>query len=153
MNGKEFHNKKLQISYSLENYSSLKYLKPPKQERIYMQSPPTTPPIGWVTKREELPDINFDLFLALSKLQPNEPIEILPKQNHLPAIIIHPCSDISDNDDDLDDIINPIIDEFGHQKYTTIQDKQRAHILHDAILLPGQQQIRRSKGDGDKIVS
>jgi hypothetical protein len=149
MNGKEFHNKKLQISYLLENFSSFKYLKPPKQERIYMQSPPTTPPIDWVAKREELPDINFDLFLALSKLQPNQPIEILPKQNHLPAIIIHPCSDISDNDDD----INPIIDEFGHKKYTTIQAKRRAHILHDAILVPGEQQIRQSAGDGDKLVS
>jgi hypothetical protein len=153
MNGKEFHNKKLQISYSLKNSSSFEYLKPPKQERIFMQSPPTTPPIGWVAKHEELPEINFDLFLALSKLQSNEPFEILPKQNNLPAIIIHPCSDTSDDDNDLDDVINPIIDEFGHKKYTTIEAKRRAHILHDAILVPGEQQIRQSAGDGDKLGS
>jgi hypothetical protein len=145
MNGKEFHNKKLQISYSLQNSSSYEYLKPPKQDRIYMQSPPTTPPIGWIAKREELPEINFNLFLALSKLQPNEPLEILPKQNHLPAIIIHPSSDTSDDDNDLD--------EFGHQKYTAIDAKRRAHILHDAILVPGEAQIRQSAGDGDKLVS
>ncbi len=153
MNGKEFHNKKLQISYFLPQSSTIDYLKPPNHERIYMQSPPTTPPIGWVAKREELPEINFDLFLALSKLQPNEPLEILPKQNHLPAIIIHPCSDASDDDDDLDDVINPIIDEFGHKKYTTMEAKRRAHILHDAILVPGEQQVRQTAGDGDKLVS
>lgn len=153
MNGKIFHNKKFQISYLLQNSLSFEYLKPPRQERIFMQSPPTTPPIGWVEKREELPEINFDLFLALSKLQPSEPLEILPKQNHLPAIIIHPCSDTSDDDLDDDDIINPIIDEFGHQKYSTIEAKRRAHILHDAILVPGEQQIKQSAGDGDKLVS
>ncbi|CAF4051551.1 unnamed protein product [Rotaria sp. Silwood2] len=153
MNGKEFHNKKIHISYALQNSSSIKYLKPPKQERIYMQSPPTTPPIGWVAKREELPDINFDLFLALSKLQSNEPLEILSKQNNHPAIIIHPCSDTSSDNDDLDDVINPIIDESGHKKYQTIEAKRRAHILHDAILVPGEQQITQSAGDGDKLVS
>ncbi|CAF0728517.1 unnamed protein product [Rotaria sp. Silwood1] len=153
MNGKEFRNKKIQISYLLKNSSSIKYLKPPKQECIYMQSPPTTPPIGWVAKHEELPDINFDLFLALSKLQSNEPLEIFPKQNNLPAIIIHPCSDTSSDDDDLDDVINPIIDEFGHKKYQTIEAKRHAHILHDAILVPGEQHIKQSAGDGDKIVS
>jgi hypothetical protein len=155
MNGKEFHHKKLQISYLSQNSSSIEYLKPPKQDRIYMQSPPTTPPIGWVAKREELPEINFDLFLALSKLQPHQPLEILPKQAHHPAIIIHPCSDTSDEDDnnDLDDVINPIIDEFGHKKYSTIEDKRRALILHDAILVPGEQQIRQSAGDADKLIS
>jgi hypothetical protein len=145
MNEKEFHNKKLQITSSLINY-----LHPPTQERIYMQSPPTTPPIGWVAKREELPEINFDLFLALSKLQPNEPLEILPKQNQHPAIIIHPCSDTSS---DEDDIINPIIDEYGHKKYTTIEAKRRAHILHDAIFVPGEQQVKQTAGDGDKLIS
>jgi len=157
MNGKKFHNKKFQISYLLQNSLPFEYLKPPKQERIFMQSPPTTPPIGWVAQREELPEINFDLFLALSKLQPNEPLEILPKQNHHPAIIIHPCSDTSDNDDkdddDDDDIINPIIDEFGHKKYSTIEAKRHAHILYDAIFVPDEQQIRQSAGDGDKLAS
>jgi hypothetical protein len=148
MNGKEFHHKKLQISYLLKNSSSIEYLKPPKQDRIYMQSPPTTPPIGWLAKREELPEINFDLFLALSKLQPHQPLEILPKQNHHPAIIIHPCSDTSDDEHEND----PSIDEFGYKKYTTIEDKRRAQILHDAILVPGEQQIRQSAGDGDKLL-
>ena len=147
MNGKEFHHRKLSLSSS---FTPLKYLKPPNQERIYMQSPPTTPPIGWVAQREELPEINFDLFLALSKLQANEPLEILPKQDHLPAIVIHPCSDTSDNDDD---ILNPVVDQFGQQKYRTIEAKRRAHILHDAILVPGEQQIRQCAGDGDRFIS
>ena len=51
------------------------------------------------------------------------------------------------------DVINPIIDEFGHQKYPTIEAKRRAHILHDAILVPGEQQIRQSAGDGDNLMS
>jgi hypothetical protein len=140
MNGKEFHHQKLQLSYT-----SLEYLKLPTQERIYMQSPPTTPPIGWIDKREELPEINFDLFLALSKLQSNEPFEILPKHDHLPGIIIHPCSDTSDDDD--------VINEFERKKSSTIEAKRRANIFHDAILVPGEQQIRQSAGDGDKLVS
>ncbi|UJR25483.1 hypothetical protein I4U23_006829 [Adineta vaga] len=150
MNEKEFHGKKLSMSFVLSHSSTIEYLKPPESERIYMQSPPTTPPVGWVAKREELPEINFDLFLALSKLQPNEPLEILPKQNHLPAIVIHPCSDTSD---DENDIRNSIIDEFGHKKYSTIEAKRRAHVLHDAILIPGEKHIRPSAGDGDNIIS
>jgi hypothetical protein len=145
MNGKEFHHEKLQLTST-----SRDYLKLPTQERIYMQSPPTTPPIGWIAKREELPEINFDLFLALSKLQSNEPLEILPKQDHLPAIIIHPCSDTSDDDDDVS---HPIINEFRHKKCSAIETKRRASILHDAIFVPGEQQIRQSAGDGDKLVS
>lgn len=112
-----------------------------------MQSPPTTPPVGWVAQREELPEINFDLFLALSKLQANEPLEILPKQDQFPAIVIHPCSDSSDNDDE---ILNPVISQ---KNYRTIEAKRRAHILHDAILVPGEQQIRQCAGDGDRCNS
>lgn len=137
MHGKQFHNKQLQISYPSSN--SYEYLKPPKYERIYMQSPPTTPPIGWVAQREELPEINFDLFLALTKLQPNEPLEILPKQKNCPAIIIHPCSDTSDSE----------LDEFEDKKYA----KQRAQILHDAILVPGEQHIRQCAGDADQLLA
>ena len=150
MNEKEFRHRKLRISYASDNSSIIQYLKLPDQDRIFMQSPPNTPPIGWTAQREEFPEINFDIFLALSKLQPNEPLEILPKQNNLPAIVIHPCSDTSD--DDLDEIINPVIDEFGHPKYSTNEAKRRAHILHDAILVPGEQQVRRVMGDGDKLM-
>ncbi|CAF1665756.1 unnamed protein product [Rotaria magnacalcarata] len=154
MNGKEFHNKRIQMSYSLQISSSIDYLKPPKQENIYMQSPPTTPPVGWVTKYEELPDINFDLFLALSKLQSNEPLEILSKQNNFPAIIIHPCSDTSDDDVDRDDIVNPTIDEFRNEKkYQTAEAKQCARILHDAMFALDEQQIKQTTGDGDKLVA
>ena len=134
MNDKEFHQQKLHMSYAFDNSSNIEYLKPPSQERIFMQSPPTTPPVGWIVQREDPPEINFDIFLALSKLQSDEPLEILPQQNHLPSIIIHPCSDTSD--DDLDDVI----DEYGHKKYSTIEAKRRAQILHDAILVPGEQQ-------------
>ncbi|CAF0761263.1 unnamed protein product [Adineta ricciae] len=150
MNGKEFYHRKLSISFKYSPSSSIEYLKPPEQEQIYMQSPPTTPPIGWVTKREELPEINFDLFLALSKLQSNEPLEILPQQNHLPAIVIHPCSDTSDEDED--DGNNSMIDEFGQQKYINMDAKRRAHILHNAILVPGEKHIRQSIGDGDNRI-
>ena len=150
MNEKEFHQRKLRISFVSENSPAIHYLKLPDQDRIFMQSPPNTPPVGWSAQREEFPEINFDIFLALSKLQPNEPLEILPKQNDLPAIVIHPCSDTSD--DDLDDVIDPMIDEFGRQKYSTHEAKRRAHILHDAILVPGQERVRRVAGDGDKVM-
>ena len=150
MNGREFHHGQLHISYASE-FSSTSYLKPPSQERIFMQSPPTTPPVGWIARREEFPDINFDIFLALSKLQPNEPLEILPEKNNFPAIVIHPCSDTSD--DDLDDVINPIIDQFGNETYSPVEAKRRAVVLHDAILVPGEQQVRRIAGDGDRGVN
>ena len=154
MNGKAFHDKKLQIAYILQDSLSNKHLKPPKQERVYMQSPPTTPPIGWTARREELPSINFDLFLALSKLQPKEPLEILPKQDNLPAIIIHPCSDTSeDGDNTRDDLIDPMIDEFGHKIYQAIEAKRCTHMLPNTILIPGEQQVKQSAGDGDKLVS
>lgn len=147
MNEKEFHGEKLKISFGLENASQMEYLKPPNHERIYMQSPPTTPPVGWIVQREDPPEINLDLFLALSKLQPDEPLEILAKQNHLPAIIIHPCSDSSD--DDLNDTNHPIINEYGQKNYSIIETKRRSHRRHDFRLVSDDSIHRRVVGDGD----
>lgn len=151
MNGKEFHHKKLQIMHFSQESSSMKYLKPPKQDRIHLQSPPTTPPIGWFAKREELPEINFNLFLALSKLKQNEPLEILPKQNNFPAIVIHPCSDTSDEGDDCDDITDSIMEECVHKKCPTFETKQHDHILYDTILASGEHYAKETIGDGDKL--
>ena len=143
MNGKEFHHEKLQIRFVDENVSSVKYLKLPNQERIFMQSPPTTPPIAWKAEREEFPNINIDLFLALSKLQLKEPVEVLSREDHRPAIVIHPCSDTSDEES------NHCIEKM---KFSTIDVKIRANSSQDTIFMPGEQLMKRFEGDGDRIL-
>ncbi|CAF0836808.1 unnamed protein product [Didymodactylos carnosus] len=137
MNGKEFQGKNMKVIFSVQQ-DAIDYLKPPEHERVFMQSPPTTPPIGWVVQREAPPSINLDLFLALSKLQPHEPLEILSKQGNLPAIIIHPCSDTSSDEDENGNVTGiKTTTTTCRENKESPEEKRRVHILHDAIFIPG----------------
>lgn len=150
MNGKEFRHKKLEIKHVLGKISTFNYLRLPKQHRVYMQSPPTTPPIAWTCQREDLTSINFDLFLAISKLQMKESFEILAQSDNHPAIIVHPCSDTSDEDDNQNE------QRFTYENCSSIDDKHSDRLPNRSFSLSieqqQQQQLRRISGDGDNVL-
>ncbi|KAF5402462.1 Calcipressin [Paragonimus heterotremus] len=71
----------------------MKHLAPPKPSRLYLLSPPASPPVGWEPKPESEPIINYELLEALAALAPGEAFELHPRdQEHRhPSIVITPC--------------------------------------------------------------
>ncbi|KAF8565350.1 hypothetical protein P879_03446 [Paragonimus westermani] len=71
----------------------MKHLAPPKPSRLFLLSPPASPPVGWEPKPECEPIINYELLEALAALAPGEAFELHPRdQEHRhPSIVITPC--------------------------------------------------------------
>ncbi|VDP91777.1 unnamed protein product [Echinostoma caproni] len=71
----------------------MKHLAPPKPPRLFLLSPPASPPVGWEPKAEAEPVINYDLLEALAALAPGEAFELHPRDEvrRHPSIVITPC--------------------------------------------------------------
>lgn len=70
------------------------FLEAPKNEKTFLISPPSSPPVGWEQVIEDPPVVNLELLATLStKLNPLEPCELVKSRNDMPGIIIHPCAD------------------------------------------------------------
>lgn len=70
------------------------FLEPPRNEKTFLISPPSSPPVDWEQVLEDPPVVNLDLLAALSKLNPHEPCELIKSNNEIPGIVIHPCADM-----------------------------------------------------------
>ncbi|KAF6774615.1 hypothetical protein AHF37_06490 [Paragonimus kellicotti] len=77
----------------MKSRPKMKHLAPPKPSRLYLLSPPASPPVGWEPKPECEPIINYELLEALAALAPGEAFELHPRdQEHRhPSIVITPC--------------------------------------------------------------
>lgn len=71
------------------------YLRPPEPEKLFLISPPCSPPVGWEQKVEDPPIVDLNLIAAIAQLQPNESHELLARDHatNAPSIIIHTCDD------------------------------------------------------------
>ena len=71
------------------------FLKLPKAEKLFLISPPASPPVGWEQFQEDPPVVNYELLSAVAKLEkPGKPIEMLSKTDNTPGIIVVGCEDI-----------------------------------------------------------
>ncbi|CAF0951356.1 unnamed protein product [Didymodactylos carnosus] len=97
----DFHGFKFKTYFAcpLPIRSTETYLRPPEPEKLFLISPPVSPPIGWEQKVEDPPVVDFNLLAAIAQLQPNESHEVLPSQGNLPKIIIHTCEDLGPQDE------------------------------------------------------
>lgn len=69
------------------------HLHPPMPEKMFLISPPASPPVDWEPVHEGEPVVNYDLLNALANLAPGEAHEVHPGSDAHPAIIVHVCED------------------------------------------------------------
>ena len=71
------------------------FLKLPQAEKLFLISPPASPPVGWEQIIEDAPVVNYELLSAISQLEiPGKPVELVSKTNNTPGIIVVGCEDI-----------------------------------------------------------
>ncbi|XP_076445020.1 calcipressin-3-like isoform X2 [Babylonia areolata] len=68
-------------------------LLPPKPEKMFLISPPSSPPVGWEQHLESGPVINYELLEALSNLNPGDVHEVQPASENSPGIVVQLCED------------------------------------------------------------
>lgn len=96
LNNKTFCGESLKmfLSNPIKLKNSRQFLEAPKNEKSFLISPPSSPPVGWVQIVEDPPVVNLELLATLStKLNPLEPCELIKSNNEMPGIVIHPCAD------------------------------------------------------------
>ncbi|XP_066912979.1 calcipressin-1-like [Clytia hemisphaerica] len=71
------------------------FLKLPKAEKLFLISPPASPPVGWEQIQEDPPVVNYELLSAVAKLEiPGKPVELVKKTEDIPGIIVIGCDDV-----------------------------------------------------------
>lgn len=80
-----------------DDESSQCHLRPPQLQRLFLISPPASPPVGW-EPREEAEPVNYELIAAVTRMIPGEPHELHPKSDSHPSIVVHTCDDPVDED-------------------------------------------------------
>ena len=60
------------LHLQIPKQTSEDHLCPPKPEKMFLISPPCSPPVGWEQTPESEPVVNFDLINALARLNPGQ---------------------------------------------------------------------------------
>lgn len=69
------------------------HLRPPSPQRMFLISPPASPPVGWAQVREAEPIVNYELLHAIAKLSPGDSHTLVQSTQDAPAIVVHLCED------------------------------------------------------------
>jgi hypothetical protein len=48
------------------------YLRPPEPDKLFLISPPVSPPVGWEQKVEDPPVVDLNLLAAIAQLRPSK---------------------------------------------------------------------------------
>ena len=71
--------------------------QPPQPERVYLISPPSSPPMHWQQMRETKPKpgIEMEILSKLAELKPGDTVELIPPQPKFraPQINVHVCDE------------------------------------------------------------
>merc|ERR1711981_1025017 len=70
-------------------------LYPPQPERVWLISPPSSPPLHWQQIRESKPKpgIEVEILSKLAELKPGDTVELIPPTLNAPQICVHVCED------------------------------------------------------------
>ncbi|KAI0987101.1 hypothetical protein GJ496_008912 [Pomphorhynchus laevis] len=94
------------VTLSMNNYTSIDgHLVPPDPGRLFLISPPSSPPVGWEQSIEDSPVINQELIDAIAKLDSSKSniCQLLAKTDSTPSIVrfqervLAQCKDGVDN--------------------------------------------------------
>jgi len=70
----------------------------PKAQRLFLISPPASPPVGWEPIEEPIPVVNYDLVGAVARLEvAGKPVELVSKTDLTPGIVVIGCEDPDGN--------------------------------------------------------
>ncbi|KAJ8882666.1 hypothetical protein PR048_014478 [Dryococelus australis] len=69
------------------------HLQLPAPVKMFLISPPASPPIGWEPRDEGEPLVNYDLLAAIANLTPGETHELHPPSESQPGIVVHVCEE------------------------------------------------------------
>ncbi len=47
-------------------------MEAPQSDKLFLISPPSSPPVGWEQEFEEPPNVNLDLLAAISQMDPSK---------------------------------------------------------------------------------
>lgn len=87
-----FKNRVLKIYFAQQVDSEVEpslRLEPPEPEKMFLISPPASPPVGWKPVVEASPVIGNDFISSLAALQPETTHEIHPGSDDTPRILLH----------------------------------------------------------------
>ncbi|CAF3397472.1 unnamed protein product [Rotaria sp. Silwood1] len=102
LNQYPFHDKIINTYFvcplTLRDANPDEHLRPPEPDKLYLISPPASPPDNWEQNIEKPPSVDLNLIAAISQLKSNESHELLPSEHTLnaPSIIIDTCDDSND---------------------------------------------------------
>jgi len=74
-------------------------LFPPQPERVWLISPPSSPPMHWQQIRETKPKpgIEVEILSKIAELKPGDTHELIPPTINTPQICVHVCEDMNND--------------------------------------------------------
>ena len=61
--------------------------------KLFLISPPASPPVGWTQTEEPIPVVNYDLLTAVAGLEmPDKTVELITRTDSTPAIFVMGCA-------------------------------------------------------------
>jgi len=91
----DYKDKELKVYFKEEaKQVGPKSLEIPETQKLFLISPPASPPVGWEQIQEPIPVVNYDLLSAIASLaSAGQPQELVPPTNETPSIVVIGCED------------------------------------------------------------